>query len=245
MSQDVHEAYLRARQCFQQGEYGEAERLLQDVVRARPRYADVHNLLGLLYFQRGALEQAAASFRRALDVNPAYTEASLNLAVTLNELGRYEQADRVVVQAAKAVGTGSQDLDPYVRGKLANEHARLGDLYHHLGCFREATEEYRKALRLRGELADVLTRLAVTLREMGDHEGAVAELTRALKANPGYIPARIQLGLTYYSKGYTGMAVREWEAALQADPASQEARRYLSVIKHEPFVPRSQDGTGT
>ena len=55
-------------------------------------FADVHNMMGVIHHDRGRLEEARDAFRKALTINPKYTEAALNLSVTCNDLGEYEQA---------------------------------------------------------------------------------------------------------------------------------------------------------
>jgi putative inorganic carbon (HCO3(-)) transporter len=48
--------------------------------------------LGIVQARRGELEQAAASFRQALDMHPQYLEARLNLAVILERQGKTGEA---------------------------------------------------------------------------------------------------------------------------------------------------------
>lgn len=236
MPNDIHELYLRGRACFEKGLLEEAERIFAEVLQHHPHYAEVHNKLGLILYQKGALEKAVESFTRALAINPNYTEASLNLAVTYNELGRYDQAAAVVSRAAQIAHPAPHTVDPYILGKLANEHARLGEIYRELRLYPEAIEELHKALRYRPASVDILTKLGIVHRDQGAYDEAVASFTKAKEANPRYIPAWIHLGLTYYMKGLPGLAVQEWKGALQTDPSSEEARRYLRLVKDEPLA---------
>ncbi|MGL1241067.1 tetratricopeptide repeat protein, partial [Vibrio parahaemolyticus] len=85
-------------------------------------------------------------FERALEINPSYTEAALNLAVTYNDRGKYEAA-RAVYARIKGKPSGSiSTLDPFARGKLANMHADLAQAYADSGLPREAIEELSKAV---------------------------------------------------------------------------------------------------
>ena len=229
--ENVHETYLLARKLYEKESFAEAEKLLEKLAGEAPFFADVFNKLGVIYHQRGAFGRAAKAFEKALELNPRYTEAALNLAVTYNNLGRYEKASAAFQGAARFAQSGAGALDPFIRGKLANQHADLGDIYADLGLHGEAVEEYRKAVHLGPRFADLRTKLAVALRERGDFEPALQEFEEALKVNPKYVPAYLHLGMTYYMRGLTDRAVRAWKTALKASPNDKSVQVYLEFIR--------------
>src|SRR5512137_54997 len=171
--EQIHETYLLARKLYEKENFAEAEKLLEALAAEAPFFADVFNKLGVIYHQRGAFGRAAKAFEKALELNSRYTEAALNLAVTYNNLGRYEKANAVFQSAARASLAGPGALDPFIRGKLANQHADLGDIYFDLGLHGEAVAEYRKAVDLGPKFADLRTKLAIALRERGAYETAL------------------------------------------------------------------------
>lgn len=234
MERRLGEIYDRARDLFDEGKYEEAEYLFHQILRDHPSgFADVHNKLGQIAHAKGALEQAASHFEKALDINPKYTEASLNLSVTYNEQGRYEEANDIFNRAAKIVRQEPVHIDPFILGKLANEHAKLGDQYADIGLHDEALEQYRKAIHLRPMFVDIVTKIGITQREKGLPDEAIKTLTQAKEMKPEYIPARIHLGVTYYIKGFLDMAIEEWEQAQALDPEGKNARVYLSLARKE------------
>jgi Flp pilus assembly protein TadD len=230
-SEQIHETYLLARKLYEKENFGEAEKLLERLAAEAPFFADVFNKLGVIYHQRGAFGRAAKAFEKALELNPRYTEAALNLAVTYNNLGRYEKASTAFQNAARFTESGTGALDPFIRGKLANQHADLGDIYFDLGLLAEAVEEYRKAVQLGPKFSDLRTKLAVALREKGDFDAALVEFQEALKVNPKYVPAYLHLGVTYYMRGLIDRAVLVWKTALKASPNDKSVRVYLEFIK--------------
>ena len=229
--ESVHESYLLARKLYEKENFAEAEKLLEALAAEAPFFADVFNKLGVIYHQRGAFGRAAKAFEKALDLNPRYTEAALNLAVTYNNLGRYEKASAAFSSAARFTETGTGALDPFIRGKLANQHADLGDIYFDLGLHAEAVAEYRRAVDLGPRFADLRTKLAVALRERGDYETALEEFQEALKVNPKYVPAYLHLGMTYYMRGLVERAERVWKTALKASPGDKSVQVYLEFLK--------------
>lgn len=233
MDEDLQELYELGKKLFEEGKYSEAEPVLREVIRRSPRYADVHNKLGVICNLNGDLKGAAGHFEKALELNPRYTEASLNLAVTYNELGEFKKAQEVFTVAAQIAHPDPNMIDPFIAGKLANEHYRVGNMYLEFNMNDEAIEEYRKAIGLHPKLADVHTKLGIALRNKGKTEEAIVHFVKAKVINPGYGPAWVQLGLSYYMEGLTGLAFEEWQKALECNPNLKEAENYLKLLKKE------------
>src|SRR5512143_3418813 len=124
MAENIDELYTRGREAFDRGDYATAQTCFEAVLKER-QYADVHNKLGQIYHGKGELSRAAQSFLKALKLNPGYTEHALNLAVTLNDMGRYAEANDIFTRAARLAHGAPYTLDPFIKGKLANEHAKL------------------------------------------------------------------------------------------------------------------------
>jgi len=217
----------QATAAFEAGSYEEAEPLLLQVMSKSPTYANVYNMLGFISGQRNALEKAVALFRRALSLNPNYTEARLNLILTLTEMGAYDQAAQEAAKLEVREPTSSQRLSLGVRGKLANAHADLGRKYHELGLYAEAIAEYEKALGLCPTFPDIHNRRAASCRELGQYAEAKASLLKALELKPNYVEAHVNLGVLHQRLGNLTEAVKSWERALQLDPNHRLARIYL------------------
>ena len=100
-------------------------------------------------------EQAAAAYRRSLELDPYLVPALINLANI-----HYSRDELVEAQALyeRAIGLESDFFEA---------HFNLGNIYHDLGRFNEAQECYVEALRLNPFYADTHFYLAVTLEKMG------------------------------------------------------------------------------
>jgi tetratricopeptide (TPR) repeat protein len=220
-----------AREHYESREYDQAEPILLQIVREHQGFADMFNMLGVIQHGHGHFSQASEMFEQALRINPNYTEAALNLAVTYNELGKYQAAKDVYAHAIARSRAEPRQLDPFAKGKIANMHARVADAYAGIGMNEEASREYRKALDLCPTFVDIRTKLAAVLRDMGDKEAAVNEYQLVKQQAPKYLPARINLGVTLYSLGRRDEAKHEWEAVLQEDPGNKSCRMYLDILK--------------
>ncbi len=233
MSEEIKEYYLRGKELFENGLYSEAEVLLKKVLQKKPRYADVLNKLGVINQLKGNTRIATKYFEKALEINPRYTEAALNLAITLSDTGKTEKAQKILLSTAFAASSSPVKIEPFVAGKLANEHFKLGNMYYDLHLIDKAIEQYQRAVELRPGLVDIQTKLGMTLREKGLHEEAMACFAAAKKANPAYAPAIVQLGLSHYLGGNNELAAKEWASALAINPGMKEAKTFLRLLRKE------------
>jgi tetratricopeptide (TPR) repeat protein len=220
MDAHVKQLLLLGREHFQRGDYERAEYLLKQVAVRADRFADVFDMLGVIAHSRGDFSLAEKHFRRALELNPAYTEARLNLVVTYTYLGKYEEASALSSSMERRAG------DELARGKIANLHAEVAQAYEHAGLTREAIGELEKAVRLGPHFSDLRVRLAKLLREIGETERAVGELGRAIDANPRYVSAYLELALLHLSQGRRGAALEALAPVQELEPDNRRANVY-------------------
>ncbi|HEY1955488.1 MAG TPA: tetratricopeptide repeat protein [Polyangiaceae bacterium] len=233
MDERIKQLLLLGREHYQKREYDKAEPLLREVLQADDRFADVHDMLGVISHARGNFIAAEHHFERALAINPTYTEAALNLAVTYNDRGKYEAA-REVYGRIRGKPSGEKDgLDPFARGKLANMHADIAQAYADLGLPRDAADELEKAVSLCPQFADLRTRLGNLLRELKELPRAREHYEAALSSRPGYVPARVALGVTLLSLGDLGGAEHHWKQVLDTEPDNPQVKMYLRMLDTE------------
>lgn len=231
MDEKLREALAAGRDLYRQKEYLRAEPHLAQVAQANVPYADVYNMLGVIYHDMGQFSRAQQCFEEAIKINPAYTEASLNLAVTYNDMGRYAEAKDLYLGALTSSTRPGGKLDSFVMGKLANMYAEIASVFAAAGAFDEAIGEYRRALALRPTFVDIRLRLADALRDAGRPQDALRELKAILAQNPDYLPARIHYGLTLFSAGDAANAMKELGAIVADHPDNARAKLYLDMIR--------------
>jgi tetratricopeptide (TPR) repeat protein len=206
----------------------------ETVSEREPNFADVHNFRGLCKSMLGEPGEAIEAFDRALELNSGYLEAHINRALVLNELGRYEEAQRSFQMGSEAAeDTITSRYPPGMGARLANMRAEIGDVYAAGGFLSEAAEEYRRACEIRPLFVDIRNKLARTLIELGIVEGAVRELRSVLAINPAYTEARANLGLALFHCGEKQEARAEWEICSKTAPRDPQVRAYLSLLDRE------------
>jgi len=231
MNERVKQLLVLGREHYAKREFEKAEQMLRMVLEEEDRYADVHDMLGVIAHSRGNFLVAERHFERALELNPAYTEAALNLAVTYNDRGKYEKAREVYSRIKVGPHGTPQGLDPFARGKLANMHADLAQAYHDAGLPREAIREYERATSLCPQFADLHVKLGTVLREVNDLAAARVHYEAALQAKPNYVPARLQLGVTLLALGEPSAAEEHWREVIAVEPENSQAKMYLRMLE--------------
>jgi tetratricopeptide (TPR) repeat protein len=84
--------YRRGLKALQAGRYEAAVEDLKQAVFFNPRFADVHNYLGVAFGELQQRPAAIAEFRQAIECNPDYVVARLNLAFSLAEGNEVKEA---------------------------------------------------------------------------------------------------------------------------------------------------------
>jgi len=230
---DKMDLYEKGLEAFEKKNYEEAEKYFEKLLLNGYNFPDVLNKLAVLKSFKGDYENAVQLLKKALEINPRYSEAAINLIYVLNELGRYDEAKKIQEKLKNiTLKQREKTLDPFVIGKIANLHAELGERYVEIGLYEDAINEYKKAIKLRPTFVDLRTRLAVLLREQGEIEEAIEHLTQCLLEKKDYIPALIQLGLTYYVMGEYELAKKQWNRVLSIDPNNSFAKLYINMLEN-------------
>lgn len=231
MNERVKQLLVLGREHYEKREFDKAEETLAEVLATDDRFADVHAMLGFIAHSRGNLAGAERHFERALELNPAYTEVALNLAVTYNDRGKYDKAREVYARIKVGPGGTAAGLDPFARGKIANMHAEVAQAYQDVGLTREAIVELEKATALCPQFADLQTRLGTLLREVNDLAGARQRYEAAIHSKPTYVPALLQLGVTLLALGDAEGAEDCWKQVTSVDAENSQARMYLRMLE--------------
>jgi tetratricopeptide (TPR) repeat protein len=124
------------------GRLAEAEHLYRQVLDIDPAHADAIHLLGMLAFQAGELDRAAATIGDAIALHPAAASYHSNLGNVLEAQDKLDEA-AASYRCALALRPG-----------LAETHVNLGNVLRAMGDVDGALAEYRLALQCNPDLAE-------------------------------------------------------------------------------------------
>jgi tetratricopeptide (TPR) repeat protein len=157
---------------FAQGNFVEAFRVYQDLLKLEPRHSHALNNVGVALCNLGRYKEAEYSFRAAIEIAASHAEAHGNLGNALRIQGQIAQAEAFLRHALR--------LNP----TLLDARINLGAILILSGRLREAEGQFKKALRTVPQNSDAIFGLGQIARLEGRFEQAEAQYKKALAINP-------------------------------------------------------------
>lgn len=234
-----------ARIAEQAGDHASALLAHDQAVRIAPGYPDIHFQRALVQLTLHQHAAARRSLETALEINPRYVAARLELALldaregligealeTLRRMGeelRIEQP-RAFRQGLESLEHADWDQagtllkralklsDPGVDEVVEQCHASMaqGDRPAAIRLLRETLTHYE-------DYADLHFLLGSAELEEGDFDDALTSLARALELHPDYHAARVQFARALEALGDVTQAAEQVALVLQHDPNHPQA----------------------
>jgi len=88
------------------------------------------------------------SLKKAVQIDPLFIEASLNLAATLADTSQYTLAEKTIKESQRLHTSSSQTYSDPLIEELADKHVSCGQTYASLGRLDEAAREFKIAINL-------------------------------------------------------------------------------------------------
>lgn len=220
----------KASELIQKKKYAEAIDALMENIKINASDAESSFALANVFHLKGEIGKAIKMFQKVLQLNPNHTDASISLSVLLNDIGKYEEAQKVFEVANRRVKRSDlQVSDDHINRKFSLKHLELAEMYASYSRLDEALYEYRKAYQLDTENFELRIKIAKLYSKKGFTAKAFEELKKLRNEHPNYNPARMALGLLFFEKGNIIEARSQWHSILTTDPSNQEARMYLRL----------------
>jgi len=211
--------------------------------------------LGALFFQRGYLDEARASFEQASRDDPASAEALYGIGSVYLNQNQDIEARKIFERAVKMQASYPDTLpDSWNNlGVIATREGRVSDAVdcfqqalrtdpHHLLALDNLGNAYRlekkwdearstltRALELAPEDPEANYSLGMVFAQANDSSQAYEYLQRALKARPDYPEALNNLGVLYLRTGHRDDAVASFEKCIRVAPEFDQS--YLNLAR--------------
>jgi tetratricopeptide (TPR) repeat protein/SAM-dependent methyltransferase len=197
--------------AYQIGKADVAVELIGAAINIKSSDPNYHLNLGNALQVQGRLAEAAASYNKALWIEPNFADAHNNLGTVLHRQGKLDAAV-ACYRKALAFEPESSDLH-FNLGNALKDHAQLD----------EAIGSYSRALSFAPNRAELHNNLGTVLQQQGHLEEALACYDKALSFKPGYADAHYNRGLVLQLTGDLDAAMACYRKAIQLKPNSPEA----------------------
>ncbi len=226
------------------GRLDRAHTLLQRAVELDANSSVVHFLLAETLYNRGLSEQAMRSVRRSIELNPENPDAQYLLGFLLGDLGRAEEAadaNRRAVMLNPTLVRAQANLsleryraaDPtpsHGQKTSANAHISLGRALRQKGYFKEALQEYEKAIEGGEANAEVLQAMLELYLLQRDTGAAIATSDRFAREFSPTAKAWNGRGVALQLEGRHAEAEDAYSRALDIDSSYPFAHNNIGVL---------------
>jgi type IV pilus assembly protein PilF len=167
----------------------------------RQRQARVHLGLGAGYLREGAREVALRELRQSLDLDPKVAETHGTMALLMNALGKYDEA-----QAAYAKALSLAPSDPEI-------HNNYGGFLCARGRLQEADAQFRCALAnpLSATPEVAYTHAGECAARAGNASRARKDFESAVMIAPRFAQPRLRLAESLFQSGDAAAALRSYQ----------------------------------
>lgn len=222
---------------FNAGRLQAAAQVCAQLVQARPRDADLHNLMGVILNAQGNAQAAVKALQRAIHLNDSNPQFYSNLGEIERQRGKLQEAqvalrraislDPKFAQALNNLGIVHFDLRKFedavalyeqaiaANGTYPEAHNNLGNALRALGKQEEALEHYQRALLLRERYPEAYNNLAAILRDRDQVAEAEHAYRKAISMRPNYLEPYNNLAAMMVQEGKEDEALRVLGEALK------------------------------
>lgn len=230
----------------------DAEALCEQILAANPDYAAAHGALGHIRRQQGHHRAALDHFERAVACEPGNMWFVVERAADLRALGRAEEAERALKEAAAirpdlavvdhGLGLAARQRRDHAAALAHFEEAARkepGNLWFRLDCAvecrnlgrpDEAQRIYEEAGQVDPGNAHVVIGLGITARMRGLHEEAAALMDRAVSMESENPYFRAEYGHELVGLGRLEEAREQFDAALGMPGGAVVGQRGLATL---------------
>lgn len=220
--------YAIATRHARRGEVGIALEMFEDLARDFPDNVLIVYSAAVANLLSNRLDEARSAFERVIALDPAYSNAYLNLATVDESQGRIEQA---VANLRRVIELGP-DAVPAVRAQIRLDIIE-GNLLSQEGNYQDAISAYERVLEFEPGNRVALNGLVAIYQQLEDMDAERRVYVRIVRFYPDDDRSRMRLAQLHILSDDLGPAVDELEALIargQQGPYFEQARTVLARL---------------
>jgi tetratricopeptide (TPR) repeat protein len=208
---DFDALHLLAGLKHQQGQNGEALKLISAALKKRPNEALALSNRGVILNELNRFDEALTSYNKVLAIKPDYAEALNNRGNALHGLKRFDEA---LTSYRKAIA---------LKPDYAEAFNNRGNALQGLKRLDEALGDYDQAIALKPDYADAFNNRGNVLTELNRFDEALASYNKVLAIKPDYAEALNNRGNALHGLKRFDEALTSYGKAIALKPDYAEA----------------------
>jgi len=211
----------KLRDLLNNREYLTVSEKAKSLIEQYPNNFIIWNMHGVTAYERGKLEDAINSYKKAIYFNPNYAYAYNNLGLALKDQGKL---DKAILAIKKAKSLKPDYVDAYNNlGVILSEQCK----------FEEAIKIFKKAISLQPDYAEAYNNLGAVLKDLGKLNEAILMIRKAMSLKPNYVDAFNNLGAVQRDQGKLNEAIESFKKAISLQPDYVDAYNNLGAVLSE------------
>ena len=255
-TQVFNRLYQDAQQAMAAGQYSEAIRNYEDLIRSNPRSPQLHFHLGLAHYQKGDYPAAIGALKQSLALQPSFLVAESFLGLSQSIVGNPQASIPLLEKAYRSDGTEIEpELKRLVGLRLAKDYSETGRTLEAEAVYLSLVKHYsndpdvlyqsfwlhmtrgRETMQklLKGAPSSYRTHemLGHLLKRKDNYPAAAEQFRLALNANPTAVGLHYELGIVLLrttARDAQQQAQREFESELKLHPFHAPSHFQLAEI---------------
>lgn len=208
---------------LRQDKLAEAKQSFVGATQARASYPDTlpnaWNNLGIISTREHRMSDAVQQFQRAIEINPGYVVARVNLGNAYRELKQWDNARASLEEAVRLAASD------------AEANYSLGMVYAQTEDSQRAEQYLVKALQARPEYPEALNNLGILLLRTQRRDQAVARFEESIRVAPAFDQSYLNLARVYAMEGDREKARTTLLDLMKHNPEHPVAKQMLQQLQ--------------
>lgn len=212
MRMDMANAYYR------DGLYEQALHEFEVLLEVTGPFPALYNNIGLVWMEKGHLSNGEKYFRKALSLDPEFSDSLNNLGLLYIRKGRIREAVFTLQRAVRN--------DP----EKSEYHESLSRAYEEAGLMEQAAESCFKAIELK-ECPLLWRKYGILLGKTGAYEEALSALRNAIDLDASRVLPWLDMLELHYIRRETARAQMAFDSLLRAIDRTEPHKEDMQVVK--------------
>jgi len=227
----------RAEEYFNAGEIEKAEPLLLSLLKNHSDWPQTYYMLGTIFYEKGKFKKAIACYKKALELDPSFTDSAIGLSVVLNDLGKYEEAQQVFIDAQNNIKKEKKLVGSKIKDRIAEHLFDLCKLYQDDRQPDKAMESLIAYENIKGSSELTIKEKINIYHCTSNFKKASSELSHYISSTDDLVNPELMLMLAenYYLSRQPILALSTCERILKEYPNFQKAVNFYTKLKQTRF----------